>query len=131
MTDVMRLFPGVPLIESPIFETVLGHMALTDEERAIAQSLNKDGYAVFDFPDARIESRIECIRGRLAREFGLENTDQISPGPASMGRIQDAWKFDEDVRAIAANQDVIELLSKLWGRRAFPFQTLNFPVGTQ
>jgi hypothetical protein len=35
------------------------------------------------------------------------------------------------VRAIAANAHVMALLSKLYGRRAFPFQTLNFPVGTQ
>jgi ectoine hydroxylase-related dioxygenase (phytanoyl-CoA dioxygenase family) len=46
-------------------------------------------------------------------------------------RIQDAWKFDGNVRAIALNRAVIELLSKLYGRRAWPFQSLNFPVGTQ
>jgi hypothetical protein len=127
----MRLFPGVPLIESPIFETVLDQMALTDEERAMAQSLNKNGYAVFDFPDATIEARIEGIRERLARDFGIENTDETGPKRPTIGRIQDAWKYDDDVRAIAANEEVIELLSKLWGRRAFPFQTLNFPVGTE
>jgi ectoine hydroxylase-related dioxygenase (phytanoyl-CoA dioxygenase family) len=39
-------------------------------------------------------------------------------------RIQDAWP-------IASNAEVLALLAKLYGRRAFPFQTLNFPVGTQ
>jgi hypothetical protein len=29
------------------------------------------------------------------------------------------------------NLEVIQLLSALYGRRAWPFQTLNFPVGTQ
>jgi hypothetical protein len=131
MTDVMRLFPGVPLVESPIFETVLDHIALTPEERTIAQSLNRNGYAVFDFPDEKIEARIESIRERLAPEFSIENNDPAGPERVTIGRIQDAWKSDEDVRAIAANKHVIELLSKLWGRRAFPFQTLNFPIGTQ
>ena len=30
-----------------------------------------------------------------------------------------------------ANRAVLDLLGKLYGRKAFPFQTLNFPVGTQ
>jgi len=33
--------------------------------------------------------------------------------------------------AIAANRDVLDLLSRLYGRQAFPFQTLDFPAGTQ
>lgn len=131
MTDVMRLFPGVPLVESPIFETVLDHMDLTADERSMAQSLNKNGYAVFDFPDPAIEVRVDRIRERLASQFVIETTDESGSQQIPIGRIQDAWTCDEDVRAIAANPDVVELLSKLWGRRAFPFQTLNFRVATQ
>jgi hypothetical protein len=39
--------------------------------------------------------------------------------------------MNEDVAAIAANETLIQLLSKLYGRRAFPFQTLNFERGSQ
>lgn len=131
MTDPLNLFPGVPLIESPIFGTVLDRMGLTDAERAIAMELNRKGYAVFDFPDADLGARIDRIRGRLAPQLGIDDTDPAAIKTGGIGRIQDAWENDEDVRAIAANEAVIELLSKLWGRRAFPFQTLNFPVGTQ
>ncbi|MBO9671783.1 MAG: phytanoyl-CoA dioxygenase family protein, partial [Sphingobium sp.] len=46
-------------------------------------------------------------------------------------RVQDAWLFDPDVKAIAVNAQVMDLLGRLYGRRAIPFQTLNFPVGTQ
>jgi hypothetical protein len=35
------------------------------------------------------------------------------------------------VHRIACNHHIIELLSQLYGRRAFPFQTLNFPVGSE
>lgn len=45
-------------------------------------------------------------------------------------RIQDAWKNNNNVKEIANNVEIIEILSKLFGREAFPFQTLNFPVGT-
>jgi hypothetical protein len=131
MTDPMNLFPGVPLIESPIFGTVLDRMGLTNAEREIAIELNRKGCAVFDFPDQDLDARIDRIRMRLAPELGIDDTDPTAIKTGAIGRVQDAWKTHQDVRAIAANEAVIELLSKLWGRRAFPFQTLNFPVGTQ
>ena len=46
-------------------------------------------------------------------------------------RVQDAWKFDDNVRAICTNQGIIDLLTRLYGRKAWPFQSLSFPVGTQ
>jgi hypothetical protein len=46
-------------------------------------------------------------------------------------RIQDAWTFNDNVRRLATNQKIIDILSRLFGRQAWPFQTLNFPVGTQ
>jgi hypothetical protein len=126
------LFPGVPLVESPLFESELDHMGLEQAERDVAIKLHRDGYAVIDFPDSDIDARIERIRRRLSPELGIN--DDGSPDSIKMGgkgRVQDAWKHDEDVRAIAANTTLIKLLSRLYGRRAFPFQTLNFPVGTQ
>lgn len=131
MTDAISLFPGIPLIESPLFTAALDHMGLTEIERQIAIDLNQKGYAVFDFPDPELDVRIDRIRGRYAPEFGIDDGNPAANKTPTVGRIQDAWRDDEDVRAIAANETVIELLSRLWGRRAFPFQTLNFPVGTQ
>jgi hypothetical protein len=126
------IFPGVPLVESPLFQTELDHMGLDAEERDVAICLSRDGYAVIDFPDPDIDERFERIRSELAPELGISDDrspDTIKTG--GKGRVQDAWKWNEDVRAIAANAKVIDLLSRLYGRQAFPFQTLNFPVGTQ
>jgi hypothetical protein len=131
MTDPVGLFPGIPLVESPIFETVLDYMELSETERRIATDLNRQGFAVFDFPDDELDARIAHVRARLSPQLGVEDRDPNAIKTGAIGRIQDAWQFDEDVRAIAANDSVIELLSKLYGRRAFPFQTLNFPLGTQ
>ena len=131
MADPLNLFPGVPLVESPVFSTIVDRMELSESERRIAVDLNRDGYAVFDFPDSDIDSRIARIRARFAPEFGINDADPDADKTPAVGRIQDGWQVDEDVRAIASNDAVIALLSKLYGRRAFPFQTLNFPVGTQ
>lgn len=116
-------FPGVPLVESPLFPMQQASLGLTPEENRIATDLHQHGFAVLDFPDSDLEARIERIKANLGPRY-----TEVAAGDQ---RIQDAWKFDDDVRAIAINQAMLDLLSELYGRRAFPFQTLNFPVGTQ
>ncbi len=126
-----HIFPGLPLIESPLFPALKAQWGLSAEEERIATDLHEKGYAVFDFPDDDLDDRIARIQSHLGPRYGIDFADPHSDKTAGERRIQDAWQFDEDVRAIAANQAVIDLLSKLYGRNAFPFQTLNFPVGTQ
>lgn len=123
--------PGLPLIESPLFSVLKAEWGLTPQEERIADDLHIKGYAVFDFPDDSIDDRIERIRVHLGPCYDVDFENPQSDKTAGERRIQDAWRFDEDVHAIAANQYVLDLLSKLYGRKAFPFQTLNFPVGTQ
>lgn len=124
------IFPGVPRIESPAFATDL-LADLTPDEQAIALSLNQRGYAVIDFPDPEVDERIARIKANLSPRFGIPFDDPAADKTRGERRVQDAWQFDEDVRAIAANPAMLALLGKLYGRAAFPFQTLNFPVGTQ
>ncbi|WP_347302388.1 phytanoyl-CoA dioxygenase family protein [Croceibacterium sp. TMG7-5b_MA50] len=124
-------FPGVPHIESPLFPRLREQLDLTAEEARIADELFARGYAVLDFPDPEIDARMERIKTHLGPRYGIDFADPRSDKTAGERRVQDAWKFDADVKAIAANQVLLGLLSKLYGRRAFPFQTLNFPVGTQ
>lgn len=123
--------PGLPLIESPLFPALAAGMGLSDEEQRIGRDLFERGYAVFDFPDAELDARIERIKQHLGPRYGIDFADPESDKTCGERRIQDAWKDDPDVKAIAANEAVCELLTKLYGRQAFPFQTLNFPVGTQ
>lgn len=108
-----------------------GSMHLSGEEYRVACELHEQGYALLDFPDDEIDRRIARIKGNLGPRYGVDFDDPQSDKTIGERRIQDAWHFDEDVKAIASNEIILELLSKLYGRRAFPFQTLNFPVGTQ
>lgn len=123
--------PGLPLIESPLFPSLASKLGLEGEEMRVGLELFHRGYAVIDFPDLNIEQRIERIKASLAPRYGIDFDDPESDKTLGERRIQDAWKFDADVFAIAANAEVKALLSRLYGRAAFPFQTLNFPVGTQ
>lgn len=123
--------PGLPLIESPLFPRLLPALGLTPEEERIGLELFTQGYAVFDFPDPDLDARIERIKASLSPSYGIDFDDPEADKTSGERRIQDAWTFDADVHALAANCEVKALLGKLYGREAFPFQTLNFPVGTQ
>jgi len=123
--------PGIPLVESPLFPLLAPDMGLDAAEARIAHELHERGYAVLDFPDEALGERIERIQRNLGPRYGIDFADPQSDKTCGERRIQDAWKFDDDVRAIAANPAILTLLGKLYGRPAFPFQTLNFPVGTQ
>jgi hypothetical protein len=131
MSLTSELLPGVPPVESPLFAQSLDQMGLDDHERLIARSLHDKGYAVIDFPDPDICARIERIKTHLAPHFAIDLSDPTSIKTHGDNRIQDAWQFNPDVKAIATNATLLALLSRLYGRRAIPFQTLNFPVGTQ
>ncbi|HVZ48868.1 MAG TPA: phytanoyl-CoA dioxygenase family protein, partial [Gemmatimonadaceae bacterium] len=55
----------------------------------------------------------------------------LADGPRSRYRVQEAWQESPAARALACHPRILELLEALYGRRPFPFQTLNFCTGTQ
>jgi hypothetical protein len=123
--------PGVPVIESPFFDDLVGELELDEATLATARELRTQGWAVIDFPEPEFDAVAERIKQSLYprydweywRSTGWQNNDGL--------RLQDAFRFNKDVRRIAVNPKIIALLSTLYGRGAWPFQTLNFPVGTQ
>lgn len=126
------LLPGVPVIESPFFQNIVDAGYFSDDERRVAVDLHENGYAVIDFPDSEILARAERISMALRPLFDAARYGDNPYGATlSPPRFQDAYRVNADVKAIAVNAAIIELLSKLYGRRAFPFQTLNFEKGSQ
>lgn len=66
----------------------------------------------------------------------LEQVEPLYPAnhrenPTSPARVQDAWKQIDEVRQLAVAPIALAALEQLFGRRALPFQTLNFPIGTR
>jgi hypothetical protein len=125
------LLPGFPHVESPFFSRIFDDPAIDEATRQIAASLARDGYAAIEFPDPDIVQRADAIRARWASRFELDAWRRHGHANGDSPRVRDAWRNDPDVRAIAANPSVMALLQRLYGRRPMPFQTLNFPVGTQ
>jgi hypothetical protein len=122
-----KLLPGVPLVDSPFFEED-APMILARDQLQVAKDLNEKGYAIINFPDPDIDEKIEAIKRDLRGRFDWEGWRN---GKLHGLRIQDAWRFDGRVKDIAVNSKILDVLSAVYGRQAFPFQTLNFPVGTQ
>ena len=76
-----------------------------------------DGYLIYDFGFS--QETLESVANRTLAMLGKHR------------RIQDLWRKNKYVKALGANAEVLAFLSQLYGRRAFPFQTLNFCVGTE
>jgi Phytanoyl-CoA dioxygenase (PhyH) len=128
MPPVNNPFAGVPLVESPLFDQLLDAGIFPPEVIPIARSLHDHGYAILDFPDVDFNARAERIKSRLKAKVEIEQDSQfILDGQ----RLTDLWIVDEDVRELAVNENILALLTTLYGRRAYPAQTLNFPKGSQ
>lgn len=127
VSKYQKILPGLPLVESPFFENFANEL-WSGEDLRIARDLNINGYSIVNFSDYRIFELMDGIK----RDFHkLYEWDKWRSGALDSLRIQDAWAFDKRVEEIASNKIVLRFLQRLYGRRAFPFQTLNFAVGTQ
>lgn len=124
-----NLLPGVPSVESPFFAQLFTPETTDAETLRIARDLHQHGFAVFDFPDPDFDAVAETIREALAPAFDLAGW-RAQSGPNSP-RLEGGWRRHEGVRRLAVNAEVLAQLGRLYGREAFPFQTLNFPVGSQ
>jgi len=128
MNAVADYLPGVPHVESPLFESIFSQKAVSPQTMDLARQLRLNGYAVFDFPDPDFARTAATIIKTLDPQYDWEAWRN---GKLDSLRVQDAWKTLPEVKQLACNPQVLTLLSDLYGREAFPFQTLNFAVGTQ
>jgi ectoine hydroxylase-related dioxygenase (phytanoyl-CoA dioxygenase family) len=83
--------------------------------------MDGDGFGLIDLSD-RPDILALCDAARAEMDaFGYK----------PQTRIQDLWQRGPAVRALATLPDIMEPLEAYFGRRAIPFQTLNFKYGSQ
>lgn len=119
---------NLPWIESPFFERLLAEANLGDNDKNFVTAFAEKGYVIID-PQID-EALIERVKRDLA-DAHLRYSTKNYAKHFSPHRIQDAWRFSEDVRQIALSKFVLQKLELLYRRRPIPFQTLNFDRGTQ
>ncbi len=98
--------------------------ALTENDR---QSFDRDGFLIFD-PGVEDELLDEILA--FHQDIWSENP-HARPTVIDHGRTQDAWQNCDAIRKVATHPSIQAALRTLYGRKAMPFQTLNFPRGTQ
>jgi hypothetical protein len=109
-----------PPLDSPFTDQLLAGAPAGDPRAALAAQFARDGFLQIDLELADFEERAARIVRALAPRYAGSNR-----------RIQEAWTFQPDVRALACLPQVLHLLQFLYQRRPIPFQTLNFEVGTE
>ncbi len=82
-----------------------------------------DGYMVFDpqLPEDLLDRAVSDLAGHPDMVRDLHHGSRVFNG----------WKLSRAVRAVALAPRVLRLLRQLYGREPRPFQTLNFPIGTE
>ncbi len=126
------ILAGVPIIESPFFSDFIASRYFDDAQQSIAQDLNLYGFAVLPNFFDHITQQAQEIRKDLQPLFEqCKRTGEAPKQGIFTNRIQDAFKHSPTIKQIATDPRILELLSKLYGRQAFAFQTLNFELGSQ
>lgn len=86
-------------------------------------------------PDIAAAAQEYRSKGYLVRDFGFPDADLDEAAAYTRSiagnRVQDAWLVNGAIRRLATSERVLAFLSELYQRQAFPFQTLNFPRGSE
>lgn len=104
----------------------------------------------FDLPEPAYRERAKALsnrpeitqaaaeyreKGYLIRDFGFSDSDLAEAAAFTKsvpgGRVQDGWLVNSAVRNLATDKRVLDFLNDLYQVETFPFQTLNFPRGSQ
>jgi integrase len=89
----------------------------------VAQQFHGSGYLIFD-PEIPPDILDRAVADTMIRPEATHNLHHGS-------RWFDGWKESRAIRDIALAPKVLRLLRQLYGREPRPFQTLNFPIGTE
>ena len=118
---------NLPWIESPFFNQILQTKNASPEYREMAEFYHHNGYVKLEgiIPSNLIDEVVKDTKEKgFNPAFEMKTMRDAS-------RVQDLWQYSEPVRELAGFKPVMEILDFFYGRESFPFQTLNFSVGSQ
>ncbi|MDX2129835.1 MAG: phytanoyl-CoA dioxygenase family protein [Chloroherpetonaceae bacterium] len=117
--------PNIPLTDlpEPLFSRALEALKLNDSQNSLIREFAQKGFLVIqpEIDLKTIEAAIEATKVACVS----------SEGKILERRVMDAWRKNASIKAIAAAPKIMEVLRLLYQRRPIPFQTLNFPIGTE
>ncbi len=113
----LRQLPGL----RSLLEFAIQNKPVLSEE-AVAR-YHDVGYMIFDpcLPESMLDRAISDLANHPDMVNNLHHGSRVFNG----------WQVSRAVRSIALAPRVLRALRQLYGREAKPFQTLNFPIGTE
>jgi hypothetical protein len=110
---------ATPWVDSPDLEERLVRTDAPEIHKAFARDLARDGLAIIDLGEALLD---------LCDQINADVTHHFEAGAS---RVHDAWRRSEAIRRVATHPEILARLALAYGRRPFPFQSLNFQRGSQ
>ncbi|MFT4250982.1 MAG: phytanoyl-CoA dioxygenase, partial [Caulobacter sp.] len=110
---------SAPWIETDDLEERLARADAPEAHKAFARDLARDGLAVIDLGDALLD---------LCDRIDAETAHHFEAGAK---RVHDAWRRCPAIRQVATHPEILACLTLAYGRKPFPFQSLNFHRGSQ
>lgn len=107
---------NTPWVDSPFLRKELEESSLDEATKESIRQYDEKGYLIIEtgLPENIFDQIIELLEPCYTES-----------------RLQDAWKITPLVKDLAGCPRVMNILRILYQREPFPFQTLNFRVGSQ
>ncbi|MCW8090625.1 phytanoyl-CoA dioxygenase family protein [Alteromonas sp. ASW11-130] len=95
-----------------------------DQAMKVALDLKNTGFSILEnfVSEERANKIVEECKAHFEKEKG-KTTGRL--------RWQDGWKQSQVIKELAIDKRIIKLLSDVYGKQTFAFQSLNFDQGTQ
>lgn len=111
---------NIPWVESPFFDELLEKSHYSHKVKEQIRFFSEHGYLVIN---PEIED-FENISNDIIQSLSEQQRKHGS-------RVQDAWRYQANIRKLACHPKLLEWLRILYNREPIPFQTLNFSKGTE
>ena len=110
MGSPQNLLPGIPLIESPLFDELIESGDFTKKEKEIAISLHERGYAIIDFPHEDFDKLAENLITEVEPKLDFDAWKSEGHKAGRTLRSPTGFNSSKSVVEIATNPSMASIL---------------------
>jgi len=113
-----HLLPGIPLIHSPIFNSLFTSKLFKNTFKNLNE-LNKNGVTVLSTQDSAWLKKLDLV---------IKDTKKLFKNKSDT-TIVDGWKSSKNIKILTEQSFILDFLKVAYGRDSIPFQTINKTSG--
>ena len=119
-----------PWVESPLFDELINHQDLNENEIEIIKKFNKDGYLLIDLGLSDDDLKTFKLEIDKLNDKDTVITQDNGYHYSKGKRIFEGWKDSKMLQSLSLNDKIFDLLRLLYKREPYPFQTITFNYGS-